>query len=122
MRKAIVPAAAVMALLAIGDSASAQPKFDSKVTIHAELAKGGVQRFFGEVKSGKNACEPNRKVILYHTLKGNPEKVGSVLTNGHGEWELNDEVDSPVYFARVKPRAIDAGVCKGDRSRNIQFM
>jgi hypothetical protein len=72
MRKAIMPAAAVMALLAIGDTASAQPKFDSKVTIHAELAKGGVQRFFGEVKSGKNACEPNRKVVLYHTLTGNP--------------------------------------------------
>src|SRR5690348_8587832 len=100
MKRLAVAGILMFALGALAETATAQPRFDSTVTIKfsAGASKAGPAgyNFFGKVKSEKNACEPDRKVTLYGqaTDTSDPEVLGSDRTNGQGEWRVDGVLTS----------------------------
>lgn len=105
-------------------TASAQPKrFETRVTIQFvdgdtfPYMPGAGDRFIGEVRSRKNACERNRKV----TIQG---LGASDRTNDLGIYEVRvDEVPPGDYRAVAKAKTIGSGkdriICERGVSRRV---
>jgi hypothetical protein len=127
VRKAwITGTLAALALAVVVAPAGARQSFESKVSIHVlqKRAAGGTITAFGKVTSPKNACEPQRKVVLYGKPAGSErERLGSDRTNDAGEWQVSDVDSNGLRYiqAKVKPREISAGTCKRARSRRFHF-
>jgi hypothetical protein len=123
MRRSICAAFALALLMALAGPASAGNSFESTVTIKYYGSTKRVSYFSGKVKSPRAACLDARKVTLYKQAKAttDPKKVGSFTTAGDGGWSVAATAVARFYFAKVKDAEIPAGVCKGDRSKTLEF-
>ena len=126
MRKIALVGAMMLAAVGVVGVASAEQKFDSKVTLHYESAgpAHGLHVFDGEVTSEKAKCVPKREVVLYrkNSAHGNSFKVGSAVTDENGFYLIaTSSIESPIYYAKVKSKEIKAGLCKSDRSKRVEF-
>jgi hypothetical protein len=84
----------------------------------------GLNVFDGNVTSEKAKCVPNRDVVLYrkNSADGKSFKVGSAVTDENGFYLIaTSSIESPFYYAKVKSKEINAGLCKSDRSKRIVF-
>jgi hypothetical protein len=110
----------VAVVVGVPAGALAEPTFKTDVTIDYQPSS---QAFHGKVKSGKGACEPNRKVTLWykHSQKQGKVVVGTTKTNGQGAWDVDDPFAGleTYYFATAKSRSIDAGTCEAGRSKTL---
>ena len=97
-------------------------KFDTTVTINFSQSTYSA-KFFGKVKSDKNACKKDRKVLVFHKTNSGKVKVGSDKSNDRGRWRLNVGGTPPPgdYFAKAKKKLLNGGdvVCKSDKSPTI---
>jgi hypothetical protein len=115
-------ALAALALVATAQGALAGPGFSSRVTIHLKrnLAQVAQPRFFGKVRSERNACERGRKVVLFGQESGAPaERVDKTRTNRRGRWRIRHAVNFSNFYAEVKRSHVAAGPCRADVSRPL---
>ena len=106
-----------VALLGLGvvGSADAARKSKTRISIHAQ--QGG---FFGNVKSKRESCASNRKVVLYKLEGTRPnrrrdEKIGSDRAQANGDgfmWSINTDEQGEFYAYAKATRK-----CKRGRSR-----
>jgi hypothetical protein len=119
MRRALilVPVALLTVAVAAAPSQAAKAKkLASKVEIEA-LEPNADFNFIGDVHSRKNKCERNRTVILYYSVGGDFENVGTTTTDRTGDWELSPNLfGDDAFYAAVEKRKIGVGdkklVCK----------
>jgi hypothetical protein len=103
---AVLLTAALLAVAALGavGSADAKSKSSTKITIKAQ--QGG---FFGQVKSKRESCKNERKVILYKRKGRKPnrkkdKKIGSDIAQPNGDgvmWSINTD-DQGKFYAYAK--------------------
>ena len=92
---------------------------NSKITIGVGFKpEVGNPRFHGEVRSGSKACTRGRVVSVFRVVnKSRVVRFGSTRSGRRGHWriDMNENMVTGGYFARVKAR----GSCAVDKSREI---
>jgi hypothetical protein len=112
---------AVVGVMVCVPAASASGKADTRVTLdNIEISPGGTI-WTGDIFSPKKACKNKRQVLVYRSIDGPDEKLGSTrsykgMTQPGYYWAYEEEGIPPAgdYYAKVRPTAD----CKGDRSPN----
>lgn len=95
----------------LGPAVAAADRPASRISISSR-----VPAFHGRVSSPRSSCVEDRKVQLFRKVPGSGRNVlGVDVTSSGGRWKVAvDDVDSGVYFARVK----GSRLCRGARSEN----
>lgn len=94
----------------------------SKITISYASNR---QRFSGEVRSDKRACEAGRRVMLKRDRRsGKDRTVATTVTGRNGGWRLPlPDRSGRRFYARTPRQEVSSEqgqiVCLGDRSRTI---
>jgi hypothetical protein len=82
-------------------------------------------RFLGTADASKRKCERRRKVVLFKTLNGTKQKLGTAKTNRKGEWSLVVPFEVHLfkgqYTAKGTKRKTKRIVCKPDVSDAFLF-
>lgn len=115
-------ALAVAIALTVPFSAPAGNAFDSRVSIKVEYPeKGNPAALSGRVRSGKAACERQRKVKVIRRDQGETSVFGRDLTDGAGRWrfEPTPNVPNGTYRAVAVAKRIGAGRCLRARSESV---
>jgi hypothetical protein len=118
---AVIVAVALLGVAAIGavGTADAANRAKTKVTIQAQT--GG---FFGNVKSKRDSCESDRKVVLYKRRKGKKRnrrkdrKIGSDIAQPNGPdgmWSINTDRQGRFYAYAKRTKQ-----CKAAYSRSVK--
>ena len=111
-------AVALLGLSLVG-SADAARKSKTKISIHAQ--QGG---FFGNVKSKRESCALNRKVVLYKRKGKRPnrrrdERIGSDRAQPNGDgfmWSINTDEQGKFYAYAKATRKCKRGLSKVRRA------
>jgi hypothetical protein len=98
----LVVAVAAVALLAVGVVGSADAARKSKTRISIRAQEDG---FFGSVKSRRESCADNRKVVLYKRTgrrvnRRRDERIGSDRAQPNGDrfrWSINTDEEGRFY-------------------------
>lgn len=128
------PIAAVLTAIvafAVAQPATAAAPKKVKTTItqkvdlpfRAQASARGETRFYGKVKSKKDACEMGREVILYRTpLEGGPKtEVDSDESSKDGDWEVLVQAFLPGnYYAKVTEVRKGNKLCLADKSASYE--
>lgn len=125
MKKIVFVMVGLLAIVAIGGTASAgknddTKKFDSEITVNYDDGGTGPYAeepaFKGKVKSDKDACERERKVTVKR--RSNGDTVGSVFTDDDGKYRIGAAGFGPgKYDAKASKKVIkkdngDKIICK----------
>ena len=113
--------AALTATLGVsGAAAAGTPRFESTVSIHYSEASG-VPTFYGKVRSERDRCERHRRVIVFRKKHGPDAEIGADRTGPRGRWKVRRDrvLAHRTYYAKVRRRATNAGVCKRARSKDL---
>ena len=124
MRKPVLVLVAATALLVVlmSSGAMARAKIDSSVDIDwSEMAS-----FHGNVNSSNVECVTGRKVLLQRKRLAGQSRwktMGSDFADGGGLWNVDHDPKSGfAYTAKIKPKEVSAGTCRGDRSKQMAFI
>jgi hypothetical protein len=122
---ALVIGALAVAIVAAPATATRTVRIPSKISI----AKSKSFKFSGKVSAANEACEGQRKVVLYKVVSGGPDQaVGRTTTSGKGAWSITPQgwagISLTSFYAKVKAESQGTAgtiyVCKAARSRTVK--
>lgn len=111
--KSIVAAASLAAAGVFAATALAAD-VESKVVISE-----GPPAFHGKVKADKEKCVELRKVKLLKRKPGGNKIKGKDRTDMDGKWEIEVNLKSGTYFAKVTEAVVGNTTCLEDKSKDV---
>jgi|SRR5687767_11060158 len=79
----------------------------------------GPPAFHGKVKADKQKCVELRKVKVFKKKPGGNKLKGKDNTDMDGKWEIEVNLKSGTYFAKVTEETVGNDTCLKDRSKDI---
>jgi len=124
--------------LGMGTPSSAHvKKFPSSVVITraalsptaaSDVKLQGAAEYGGKVRSKRKACRKDRRVRVYHEIKGPDPVIGGGKTRPGGNWEIHGSAppDGDLVYAIVARKVLRSAsghrhVCKAARSHYVVF-
>lgn len=91
----------IVASLLLADTAVAAANTQVSLRAPDRVRKGDTVTFTGELKSGRDACEPGQTIHLYRVRAGRMILVATTTTNNRGEFEFNIEAERTATYKAV---------------------